>query len=163
MSKTIVGHGTISVAARAQAYRDGRRRRRTPMTLVVSTRPDVDWVAERARCERRAVFTRLKDGIRHDVKTRNDLRADDSQYKFEVLEDGPDHLSVIVHHVKAQTVSVAMVNGEIHIAYDHTDTVATPVLADDGECRIQFGSLVLTEWQVRRRMLETLFFVDVPV
>ena len=133
------------------------------MTLVVSTRPDVDWVAERARCEIRAVFARLKDGIKHDVKTRNALRTDDSQYKFEALEDGPDYLSVTVPDVKAQPVSVAIVNNEIHVAYDQTNTVATPVLTDEGECRIQFGSLMLTEWQVRRRVLERLFFIDVPV
>jgi hypothetical protein len=133
------------------------------MTLVVSTRPDVDWVAERARCAIPAVFARLKDGIKHDVKTRNNLRTDDSHYKFEALDDGPDRLSVTGPDVKAQTVSVAIVNKEIHIAYDQTSTVATPVLTDDGECRIQFGSLVLTEWQVRRRVLEKLFFIDVPV
>jgi hypothetical protein len=119
-----------------------------------------DWVTRRSACTLAKIFTALRLQVEQDVKTRNDLRPDNSPYKFSVAEnvgsfsvflEGKDVRMAVVFNLTEHAILVRDENGNPMFEVTLTFT-------DAGECRLKVNGEDRESWQVRRMALEELLF-----
>ena len=119
-----------------------------------------DWVTGRSACTLAKVFTALRLQVEEDVKTRNDLRPDNSPYKFSVAEnvgsfsvflEGKDlHMSVVFNLTEHAIL--------VHDENGNSMFEVTLTFTDAGQCKLRANGEERESWQVRRMALEELLF-----
>ena len=127
----------------------------------------LNWVAKRAECSVRSMFDKLKDEVKEDVATMNQLlpQANEKRFSF-----GPSTLSKFsvqrVDDVMGIIISSIefIVEGDAIVVResDNSGTTelfsATVTLNSEGRCLCKVGNDELEQWQVRKRALEAFFF-----
>jgi hypothetical protein len=123
-----------------------------------------NWVGARAECSYGPVFGRLELGCEDDAKARNkvvfgsesqarrrhfSIIENDAKTKFRVCEDS-DPRSAVTFSLREDCIEIETPKKTLRI---------TLTLNAQGECRLQVdGEQELTQWQVRKLVLEELFF-----
>jgi hypothetical protein len=124
---------------------------------------EFNWVDARASCSPAKVFTALFLSIKEDVRKMNELTpttrlkrtfdaySNESGKLFAVCADGDInavvHFKLVDEHI------------EIEIPKRAAPLVVTLTLDNEGKCRLRVNAgECLDQWQVRRMVLEELFF-----
>ncbi len=116
-----------------------------------------DWVTARAQCFPATVFEQLRLQVEEDVKTRNRLLADPHD-AFAVVDNG-NKFSVIVLGNPLRKVTFSLANENISVQRKGTVICeATLTLNDEGECKVKINGQERELWQLRKAVLEDLFF-----
>jgi hypothetical protein len=126
----------------------------------------MNWVKARLECSMQKVLLQLKSGVKADVDEAN-ISMEPQGYKtrsFDVHENGDNRFSVMrSEQAGAVTVEFANRQGYIEITtLDKKTLQVTPALNADGECHVMLGAQELQMWQLRRLVLEPLFFGPFP-
>jgi hypothetical protein len=119
---------------------------------------ELDWVKERAACSLARVFQDLHMGVQGDVRKMNEIRKEeafgtrptDRPNRFIAFR--MDDLMRVVHFALEPTL-IEIRDGVSGQSFDVGIT-----LNDEGQCKLRIGGDELEQWQVRRRVLEALFF-----
>jgi hypothetical protein len=122
--------------------------------------PNDDWVTKRSLCTFPNIFKTLKVQVEEDVKTRNDIRPNNSPYEFSMADNG-DEFTVLLQAKDFQSSVIFSLSEHAIEARDDKGTkmfVVTLTFSDQGECKLHIHDKELELWQVRRRALEELFF-----
>jgi hypothetical protein len=126
--------------------------------------PDVQtlgWVRARAECLPKNAYSRLMRSMQHDVDSRNELHpdGDDRSFKlvvhddsFSVFPTGLAGINVIRVDLRPTHIAISNDNGSI-------DLLVSPRLSAAGACIFEVDGAELDEWQLRRKVLESLFFI----
>jgi hypothetical protein len=123
----------------------------------------INWVQQWHQCcSVEVVATRLLTDVGKDIKAWRALRAGRGEQGIVEITGGAADFSVIVDRAKSQRGVRFRIDGKKIVVSDWATggalMEATPVLADDGECRLKVETQELEHWQFRRRALEKLFF-----
>ena len=120
---------------------------------------NLDWVTARANCSLTKVFKELEIGVRGDIDIRNHLN-DGAQ--FEVVNVPPHEFTIIRKtegRLPRSVVTFSIAGDGINFTGEGCSAFrATLILNSRGQCRLNVEDQELTQWQVRMRALETLFF-----
>ncbi|HEX4032045.1 MAG TPA: hypothetical protein VHX20_16900 [Terracidiphilus sp.] len=125
---------------------------------------ELDWVTERSKCEVKAAFESLQEGLAHDVE----------QYKVQPNFGGeishayePNWMIRVSKRKYTHKAVVFKVKGD-HIEMQHEgieDSEAAkvfPILTENGCCKFRIirgeAEETLLPWQLRRRALEPVLF-----
>jgi len=122
--------------------------------------PKFDWVTERSKCSLPKVFYTLQKQIEQDVKTRNDLRPENSPYQFSMAEN-IDAFSVILQAGEVREAVVFRLSPHAIQVQDDKDKALFDIVAafsEDGKCKLYINESERDFWQVRRMALEGLMF-----
>jgi hypothetical protein len=122
--------------------------------------PKSDWVTKRSLCTFPNIFKTLKVQVEEDVKTRNDLRPDNSPYEFSMADNG-DEFTVLLQAKDFQSsVIFSLAEHAIVVRNDKGTKMfeVTLTFSDEGECKLHVHEKEVEFWQVRRRALEELLF-----
>jgi hypothetical protein len=126
--------------------------------------PKWDWVTARSQCAPTAHFASLQSSARANVDTRNALEESQVKDRFKMNVRGNSFTVWDGWAHSRRAVDVALnADGTIEFAFTSLASEvmqAQVVLTDDGECKYRVGNTPLDEWQVLRRALEELFFVE---
>jgi hypothetical protein len=125
---------------------------------------ELDWVTERNKCELRAAFEKLQEGIARDVE----------QYKAQLNFGGetnhayePNWMITVSRRKFTHRAAVFMMrNDHIELKHEGLEDVQSakvfPMLTEGGRCKFRVtkgqSEEVLLSWQLRRRALEPVFF-----
>jgi hypothetical protein len=125
---------------------------------------ELNWVDARAECSLGPMFAKLYLGCEEDVQARNKLlfsgetparrrhfsvKLNDAKTKFVVCEDS-DQRSVVTFSLRDSQIEIEAPNEVLSL------TVSLDV---HGKCKLSVnGQVVLDHWQVRKTVLEELFF-----
>lgn len=123
-------------------------------------RENLDWVTARSLCSLATVFETLKLQVQQDVETRNKLRPENAHYKFNFVTKGDRFTVFLEANLPHWSVQFKLSDKSIQI-HDEGDNLlmeATVTLNDDGECRLRINGTERELWQVRKTVLERLFF-----
>lgn len=117
------------------------------------------WVIARQACSAEQVFGRLKDQVDQDVKARSSIRHERHDTgKFELAANANDFT---VFGPPRRFVKFTLLDGaRILVEGEGVEFVATPIMNNDGECRLRVKEEELQEWQVSRLALEDVFFAQ---
>jgi|ERR1035438_254890 hypothetical protein len=122
---------------------------------------ELDWVDARARCSLIEVFKALRLGAESDVQTINEKRQSENGVTFQVTDNTAGDVFV-VSQADALHKEIKFYLGKDHIAIkgrSQGDLIVTITLNDDGRCKLRANDGPdLEQWQVRRMVLEKLFF-----
>jgi hypothetical protein len=137
--------------------------RHADMTLRLDVRPCISATI-RNKCSVRGVFEALRLQIENDIKIRNDqLRSDNKRkysYGMTVIASGiVVYLEGVIGTGQSIALSIAQ-NGSILVRDENNEPMleAYPTISDDGKCRLQINGQERELWQVRKMILEKLFF-----
>ena len=122
--------------------------------------PKFDWVTERSKCSLPKVFYTLQKQVEQDVKTRNDLRPENSPYQFSMAEN-IDAFSVILQAGDVREAVVFRLAAHAIQVQDDKDKALFDIIAafsEDGKCKLYVNESERDFWQVRRMALEKLMF-----
>lgn len=124
---------------------------------------EFNWVDARATCSPAKVFSSLFMGVKEDVRKMNELaplstrkrtfdaHSNESGKIFAVCPDG-DTKSVVQFKLSDDHI-------EIEISKGAAPLIVTLTLDNDGKCKLRVnGGECLDQWQLRRDVLEELFF-----
>jgi hypothetical protein len=119
-----------------------------------------DWVTARANCSLPEVFEKLKQQINNDVTTRNSLRPAGAHYVFRFVEGASNSFSVVVEGAQIHDTVRFTLNADRILIHTKDGLLYEPTvtLCDDGECRAKMANQVFDLWQLRKKVLEDLFF-----
>ena len=119
-----------------------------------------DWVAERSACSLPKIFKTLLLQIKEDVKTRNELRPDNSPYEFSVEEKGENFSAVLKTADVQMSVVFSLVDRAISVRDDKGNQMfeVTISFSEEGKCKLRVNDEERELWQVRRMALEELMF-----
>jgi hypothetical protein len=124
-----------------------------------------DWVTARSECSIVALFESLKAQLQEDVERRNGMyrgRPPFQQFGFQVLVnntqvsvivDGqiPNIYDSVIFELTKSAIEVRDKNGNLKFK-------ATPMINDDGECRLNVNGAEKELWHIRKMALEDLLF-----
>ena len=121
---------------------------------------EFDWVTARNECSLGTMFLRLRHGAEKDVEVRNGLREEDEPSKWAVKSDGEHFIVYRESRLGYRAVEFSRRQATIDINSDELKVSfsATLTLTDLGECKLVVNGEELYEWQLRKRVLEKLFF-----
>jgi hypothetical protein len=139
------------------------------MTAVRATGPVADlpeaytlgWVRARAECLPRNAYARLMQSMRHDVEIRNELHPDGDERLFKLVEHDDSFSVFPTGRAGIDVVRIDLRPTHIGISHDNgsIDLLVTPRLSAAGACIFEVDGAELEEWQLRRKALESLFFL----
>ena len=126
---------------------------------------DLNWVKELSKCSVREIFSSLHQGAEVDAKEANVSRKERFPgypiIPFAVTsnEQG-NHFVVHEQGNTAKLVRFSLDTDRIVIFANGVEYVVRPTLNNRGECKLRINGEEeeLEGWQVRRRVLERLFF-----
>lgn len=119
------------------------------------------WVRARAECLPKNAYTRLMESMRDDVEHRNEIHPDGDERLFKLVEyddsfsvfpTGSAGINVVRVDLRPTHIGISHDNGSI-------DLLVTPRLSAAGACIFEVDGAELEEWQLRRKVLESLFFL----
>jgi hypothetical protein len=118
------------------------------------------WVRERHSCSAYAMFTKLKLEIEQDVKERNDLRPEERWYGFRVVSNGSTFSVLRDGNKISRSVTFSIQDDEIFVMDDKDKVIlkASLTLNDEGVCRFKIEGKERESWQLRKMVLEEMFF-----
>jgi hypothetical protein len=124
------------------------------------TKDTFDWVTARSLCSLRKVFETLTLEVQGDIETRNNLRPDGAQYKFNFVRKENAATVFLEANTPHWFVKFILLDKKIEVR-DQNDKLmfeTTVTLNNEGECRLLVKSMEYTLWQVRKLALEQMFF-----
>ena len=119
-----------------------------------------DWVKERYSCSAAAAFERLRMEVEQDINQRNALRPEMAHYGFKFVSSNTAFAVVREGNNLGMSVTFTC-EGNVIFVKDANRTVilkATLTLGNDGVCRFRVGEEELESWQLRKKLLESMFF-----
>lgn len=123
---------------------------------------EFNWVKARHDCCVGTVFEQLKAQVQDDVKTREELRPKTEQhqhYAFKFSANGISFVAFIGGNNIHKSVTFRLDSKMIVITkLGNTEIKATVGLNDEGRCTIMVGNMEYENWQVRKLVLDELFF-----
>ena len=122
---------------------------------------DFNWVQELSKCSLSVAFESLRQAVKGDVETRRSLMSETAHYSFRYVPNNEWNFSVIVEGNNLHGgVSFDKRGNEIVIedAAGKVLVTARVTLNKDRECRFVVGEEELESWQLRKKVLEKLFF-----
>ena len=131
---------------------------------MASIPQDFNWVEARAECSVAKIFSTLFQDATEDVSEANELKMERfPRYpvKFGIRSNSSGNVFVVYEEGNTETeVKFSLASDRIVIASSGNKYVVTPTLNDEGKCklRIDGAAEAFEQWQVRRRILEDLFF-----
>lgn len=125
-----------------------------------------DWVKARADCSLLRVFNELRLGVEEDIKAMNSMpplkEYPPPQFGVRANTMG-DYFVVFRTDNAGVRVEFNCERGRIAITKGESKYGITLTLNNEGRCRLRVnGGEELEQWQVRRLMLEELFFEPIP-
>lgn len=125
-----------------------------------------DWVKARADCSLLCVFNELRLGVEEDIKTMNAMppltEYPVPQFDLRANTMG-DHFLVFRTDNAGMRVTFNCERGRIAVTKGEKPFAITLTLNNEGRCKLRVdGGEPLELWQVRRMMLEELFFGPIP-
>lgn len=138
------------------------------MTQQINRKPpDFDWVTTRQKCSLQQMFEELRLAIEKDVSTAEGFLKPGAGFEFKIAGTN-DRFRVFIQSPYVATgglaVAVTCSSSSIVIKDGETGIGKFEVgigLNDEGDCRFIVDGKELDSWQVRRRILEDLFFKKV--
>jgi hypothetical protein len=132
----------------------------------MSTVPqDFNWVKARAKCTIASIFSALHRGAEEDVAEANVIKMEQfSGYAAPPLavatNNRGNHFVVHEEGNIETAVKFTLTRDHIMIAVGGTQYTVTVTLSDEGRCklRVNVEEQTYEQWQVRKRVLEELFF-----
>jgi hypothetical protein len=126
---------------------------------------DLNWVKELSECSVKAIFSTLHQGAEGDVKEANtSKKARFPGYPIDPFAiSSNEQGNYFVVHEQGNTATLVRFSlgpDRIVISAYGKEYVVRPSLNNKGECKLRINGEEeeLEEWQVRRRVLERLFF-----
>ena len=120
------------------------------------------WVEARAKCSALHVFSELLLGVEEDVKAINETDAVKTKARpsLAVMPNTDGNYFVVFHSGNAaDKVEFRCHQDCIKVSRGDREFIVTLTLDNQGQCRLRIdGGENLEQWQVRRTMLEDLFF-----
>ena len=123
-----------------------------------------DWVKARSECSVVALFESLKAQLQEDVDKRNGMRYGPpfhfvfrivvgNNMRTAVIVEGenPDIYDSVLFELTKSAIEVKDKNGNLKFK-------ATPMINDDGGCRLNVNGAEKELWHIRKTALEDLFF-----
>lgn len=122
-----------------------------------------DWVKARAACSVLHVFNELRIGVEEDVRRMNSTSVSgESQFAVRANTIG-DYFVVFRTDNAGLKVEFNCEMKHITVASGSRNFIVTLTLNNEGRCKLRIdGGDELEQWQVRRMMLEDLFFGPNP-
>ena len=126
--------------------------------------PDVStlgWVRARAECLPQNAYARLMRNMQHDVDCRNEVHPDGDERSFKLVEHDDSFSVFPTGRAGINVVRVDLRPTHIAISHDNgsIDLLVSPRLSAAGNCIFEVDGAELEEWQLRRKVLEALFFI----
>jgi hypothetical protein len=126
--------------------------------------PDVStlgWVRARAECLPNNAYARLMRSMQLDVENRNELHPDGDERSFKLVEHDDSFSVFPTGRAGINVVRVDLRPTHIRISNDagSIDLLVSPRLSTAGACIFEVDGAELEEWQLRRKVLESLFFI----
>jgi hypothetical protein len=122
-----------------------------------------DWVKARYECSVAALFESLKAQLETDVAERNGMRNGPPFYfgfkvvpnntRVSVIVEGSEIYDSVVFQLTNNAIEVKDNDGNLQFK-------ATPMINDEGECRLNVNGSEKELWHIRKMALENLFFGD---
>jgi hypothetical protein len=123
---------------------------------------ELDWVKARSECSVAQVFSELHIGAESDVKAINltPRAADYLGSYFAVHTNSNGNVFVVFQTGNTnKTVKFMLGPDRIAVTDQNSQFIITLTLNNEGKCKLKVnGGEELEQWQVRRMMLESLFF-----
>jgi hypothetical protein len=132
----------------------------------VNTIPqELDWVKVRSECSVAHVFSELHLGAKNDVEAINltPRATENFATPFDVHTNSTGNVFVVFQTGNTnRTVKFRLGPDRIEVANQAGQFAITLTLNNEGRCKLKVngGEEELEQWQVRRMMLEGLFFGD---
>lgn len=125
--------------------------------------PKFNWVEARAVCSLLPVFKKLQMDVRDDAETLNRLRGGSLQIIEVAVNEKGALFSVFSGSDEKAAVEFSLHSDYIKIATRKSTFTLTLTLDNDCRCKLRVvedskDERVLEQWQVRRLVLEDLFF-----
>ncbi len=125
--------------------------------------PDFNWVKVRAACSLLPVFKKLEMDVREDAKVLNELLGGPLPAVDVAVNDAGTMFQVFRGSGPGNVVKFALRSDRIEITTAKSTFILTLTLDDDCRCKLRViegnkSERVLEQWQVRRLVLEDLFF-----
>lgn len=125
---------------------------------------ELDWVNERVKCDIKNAFEYLRQAVQKDVEQYNTQSGFQSHYKIEFSSE-PNWLFSVARQSNVMKVTVFNRGNDhieitVHAQADQT-LKAVPVFTETGHCKFRIDGEEgesLFQWQLRRRVLEPIFF-----
>jgi hypothetical protein len=130
-----------------------------------------DWVRNRHKWSPLKIFTELHKGVEGDVASINELLKENEDVSFRVVSGKSNAFSVCRHgpHIPAGTSDATVPevkcvefmltdSGVVIDTPDGNSHNVVPSITDDGEFKMRLGGDDLDCWQLRKRILDDLFF-----
>jgi len=123
---------------------------------------DVNWVKTLHECSIDAMHEKLRLAIEADVKQRNELQSPGPHYEFRVVP-AESAFAVIREGSELRESVEFSVRGKFLIIKDtrrKTILKVSITLDSLGECKFNVGGVERNSWQLRRQVLEDIFFSE---
>jgi len=123
---------------------------------------EFNWVDARAACSPAKVFTALFMGVKEDVRKMNALPPAAGQTFGADTNSSGQYFAAFREGDTNSLVEFTLRNDHIEIktSNDAAPLAVTLTLDNEGKCKLRVnGSECLDQWQVRRMVLEELFFI----
>ena len=119
------------------------------------------WVRARDECSAKNSYARLMQSMREDVENRNALHPDGDDRSFKIAEHDDSFSVFPAGSAGINAVRVDLRTTHIAISNDNgsIDLLVTPRLNAAGACIFEVDGTELEEWQLRRKVTESLFFL----
>jgi hypothetical protein len=123
-----------------------------------------NWVSARAECSIGPVFMRLYLGCADDAQERNRILAnDESQTRrrhFSVIQNEAKNIFQVAEDTDPRSVvTFSLHTDRVEIKTPDKTLSVTLTIDAEGDCKLQVdGEQELSQWQVRKLVLESLFF-----
>jgi hypothetical protein len=126
---------------------------------------ELDWVKVRSACSVAQVFSELYLGAESDVKAMNLTPSATPEHlgsPFAVHSNSTGNVFVVFQTGNTnRTVKFTLGPDRIAVTNQNGQFTVTLTLNNEGRCKLRMnGGEELEQWQVRRMMLEGLFFGD---
>jgi hypothetical protein len=121
---------------------------------------NVDWVTKRSNCSLLKMFQTLKLEVEKDVEIRKSVRREGEGIDFQFAQHG-DSFSVSREGNSRElftTVTFQLTENTIHVDQSGRAFIVKIMLNNDGDCKFKINEQEYESWQVRRKLLEPIFF-----
>jgi hypothetical protein len=121
---------------------------------------NVDWVSKRSSCSLLKMFQTLKLEVEKDVELRKSIRPEGERFGFQFAQHG-DSFSVAREGNRREdfaTVTFQLTDNTIYVDQNGRASNVMIMLNNDGECKFKINDEEYESWQVRRKLLESIFF-----
>ena len=122
---------------------------------------DVNWVKTLHDCSAEAMHEKLRLAIEADVKQRNQLLSERPAGEFHVVTS-ESAFTVVREGTRRDSIEFS-VRGKFLIIKDtrrKTILKVSITLGSLGECKFNVGGVERDSWQLRRQVLEEIFFSE---